>query len=162
MIVAIALGLLGLCVPCVGILAAVAIPGFVGYVRRAKTAEAVANVRAIATGVAAATTRERVVDGVVRFGVLPPGCPRTPELVGPERRAWTGSPCWEELGFVPTDPLYYAYEYAPDPDGRGFAVRARGDLDGDGVESLFELRGTVDPTGEVSFPAEPSVTDELE
>ena len=49
-----------LCIPCTGILAAIAIPGFVGYVRRSKTAEARANLSAMRVGSTEYATRESV------------------------------------------------------------------------------------------------------
>lgn len=142
------------CVPCTGILAAVAIPAFIGYVRRSKTVEARTNVARIAGAVS-----ERYAED----GVLPPACPRTPAVVGAQRYAWPvpGDPAWEGLGFHP-DPVYYAYSYEPSTDGTGFVVAAAGDLDGDGHESRFEIRGHVDPTSRdvVLDPLE--VVDELE
>jgi hypothetical protein len=50
------------------------------------------------------------------------------------------APGWSALGFAPTEALRYSYEYAPDPDGKSFAVRARGDLNCDGKTSLYEVR----------------------
>ncbi len=46
---------------------------------------------------------------------------------------------WSAIDFHPEEDLYYSYEYETSKDGKRATVRARGDLDGDGVESLFEL-----------------------
>ncbi|MDQ3034383.1 MAG: hypothetical protein M3Y87_18390 [Myxococcota bacterium] len=148
-----------------GMLAAIAVPSFMSYVRRAKTGEATTNVRALATAVAVAYEMEHVrPDGSFATRELPPSLPRTPATASSERRMWpaVADPGWRELGFEPADPIYYSYEYARDPDGRGFVARAFGDLDGDGAESRFEVRGTVDAsTGELVL--EPiAITDELE
>jgi hypothetical protein len=143
------------CIPCTGILAAIGIPSFIGYVRRSKTLEARANIRAIAAGVEAA-------HGI--HGVLPQSLPRTPAVPGVERRAWPADadPRWSsDLGWAPAEPLYYAYEYTRDPAGDGFVVRAYGDLDGDSMESIYEIRGRV--VGEdVDVDFQPTVTNELE
>ncbi|AKF03792.1 hypothetical protein DB32_000941 [Sandaracinus amylolyticus] len=137
-------------------IAAVAIPSFISYVRRSKTSEAHANVALLARAVAAAYE-----DAQPR--ALPPALSSMPGVPGPERRVWPADaePGWAELGFAPP-PVYYAYEYQPDLDGRGFVVRARGDLDGDGVQSTFEIRGTVDPTSGSIVLAPITVIDELE
>jgi hypothetical protein len=41
----------------------------------------------------------------------------------------------------------HAYSFAFESNGTGFVARARGDLDGDGTLSTFEVRG-VTPPGE--------------
>lgn len=143
---------MGACVPCIGVVAAIAIPNFISYVRRAKTAEATANVRAITSGVVSAYEMERVsIDGSAISHVLPSALPATPAIPGRQRQAWPAiaDPGWATLGFAPAEPVYYSYEYTPDADGRGFVVRARGDLDGDGTLSSFETRGRVDASGEL-------------
>lgn len=139
-----------------GVVAAVAIPAFVNYVRRSKTIEARANVNAIARGVATAGTET---------GTLPPALPTTPASApGPERQTWPAdaAPGWDAIGFHPYEGLYYVYEYAPGADGRSFVVRARGDLDGDGVESTFEVTGELAADGTVTVSRELIVTNELE
>ncbi len=79
-----------------------------------------------------------------KSGKLPAALPLTPAQVpcGAAPVAWPADAPqgWAALGFPPTATLRYAYEYAPDPDGKGFAVRARGDLNCDGRTSLFEGR----------------------
>ena len=142
------------CVPCTGILAAIAIPAFISYTRRAKTAEAHANLPQIARAVSEAYAMERApTDGAAVSHVLPPALGPTPPIPTQARQigAFAAEPGWAALGFAPSDPLYYSYEYTPDADGRGFVVRARGDLDGDGILSLFEIRGNVDSAGDVTL-----------
>jgi type II secretory pathway pseudopilin PulG len=144
------------CLPCTGILAAIAIPSFISYVRRSKTVEARSNLRQIASGIAALAESG---------GGLPPRLPPTPPLpAAATRRPWPADadPGWSDIGFAPPEPLYYSYEYVPDADGRGFVVRAYGDLDGDGMASTFELRGHVDASGAIIVDSAPTVRDELE
>jgi len=68
----------------------------------------------------------------------------------------TGHSTWKALGFQPDRPIRYSYTYTPsregcDPIGADelatVSFRAEGDLDGDGVRSIFELRSILDATG---------------
>ncbi|MCW5832830.1 MAG: hypothetical protein KIS78_10505 [Labilithrix sp.] len=55
---------------------------------------------------------------------------------------WDG-PTWVALDFRPTpEGVPRAYAYAFDSSGDTFVTRAHGDLDGDGVLSTFEMRGS--------------------
>ncbi len=49
------------------------------------------------------------------------------------------APTWKELGITMSEPFRYQYEVAVTTDRRKATVRARGDLDGDGESSLFEI-----------------------
>lgn len=136
--------------------------GFSDYLNRSKAAEARANLGAICQGVASYVATERMEDGEVVSGVLPPAAPRAPATVPcGERVAWASDPAWDDIGFAPADPLYYSYEYEPDADGQGFTVRAIGDLDCDQTTSLYELHGTVQD-GTADCSGEPTVSDEFE
>ncbi len=66
---------------------------------------------------------------------------------------------WRCLKFSMTQPHYYQYGYTvggpykgpavggPDPGPNGFEAWAVGDLDGDGVTSLFTRTGKIDASG---------------
>jgi len=147
----------------VGILAAVAIPAVLGYIKRSKTAEAPANLALIYSGVQSYAQTERI----GQAPGLPPSLPATPQQVpcGDSRQLWPAGahPAWADLGFAPADPLYYSYSLEVDPNGRDFTIRAHGDLDCDGVTSRYELGGHFDPaTGEVTREPDLVITDELE
>lgn len=67
-----------------------------------------------------------------------------------------GHESWAALGFQPSRPVRYSYSYTPSHDGCGLntldetvsvTFRADGDLDGDGVNSRFERRATIDRDG---------------
>jgi hypothetical protein len=79
-----------------------------------------------------------------KSGKLPLALPRTPAQVpcGSDPQAWPSdaAPGWKALGFAPDGPVRYAYEYAPDADGKSFVVRAYGDIDCDGKSSVWEMR----------------------
>jgi hypothetical protein len=52
------------------------------------------------------------------------------------------APPWKALDFRPVaEGVPHAYAFAFDSAGGSFVGRARGDLDGDGVLSTFEVRG---------------------
>lgn len=133
-------------VPCLGIVAAIAIPAFVGYLTRAKTEEAGSNLRALFQGAAAYYEQEHVgADGQVRTHCLVESA-STPGQPGPRQVAYPPlPPSFDALGFGATEPLYYRYEI-DSAGGCGHAAndvlytfRARGDLDGDGSLSTYEI-----------------------
>jgi type IV pilus assembly protein PilA len=65
---------------------------------------------------------------------------------------------WRCLKFSMSNPIYYQYSYymgsgyispakgAPPPGANGFEAAAQGDLDANGVTSMFSRTGTVNPT----------------
>jgi type II secretory pathway pseudopilin PulG len=145
-----------------GVLAAVAIPSFVAYQRRARTAEATVELRRLYTA---------VVEHVTENGQLPEAGAMTPPAgsccAGPDRRCapeaslWEGKP-WRDLRFSMDDPHLYSYQLEVGADGKSFTVRATGDLDCDGTRSTYEMAGTIGDDRAVS-PAPPiKATDELE
>lgn len=154
LIVVIALCVLS--VPCVGVLAAVAIPAFVGYLARAKTAEATANLSAMARAAGGYYESEQLAGG---FGGAPltacaVGSGATTNVPGPQKTMLEplGEP-FDAIGFGLYDPVYYQYEIVG-VGGCGhtagealYSFRAYGDLDGDGVTSLFEITATAGADG---------------
>ncbi len=152
----------------IGILAALAIPAFVGYIRRSKTAEASTNVRNIFVGAAAyyqAETWGRGVIGLAGGGGMgaasvyctvptaqttnTPGASKTQldfEMVEPAAFAGMGGTGGAGLGWTVADPVYYRYHILNSTNVCGnmvnvaqYTFQAQGDLDGDGTLSTFEL-----------------------
>ena len=84
----------------IGILAAIAIPAFINYVKRSKTSEAGANLKALFQGAAAYYDQENWTQGVAAVGVsaapaahcVVPGAVATPNqcCLGAERREVRG------------------------------------------------------------------------
>jgi type IV pilus assembly protein PilA len=152
----------GLWVAASGVLAAAAVPAFLKYLRRAKTAEAVMNLRIL-------------FDSAITYWNLHGRFPATAPLTPVGRTAcfegksvkmtanpadWA-HPTWVELNFAIPDAHSYQYEFIS--EGGQFTARAFGDLDCDGVLSTFERVGSVDPTGTfVSGGAGLFAKDELE
>lgn len=134
--------------------AAVAVPSFIRYARRSKTAEARENLRRIARG----ARQHAAAHGGEAGARLPrPGGGPTPPLgaccgqglkCAPDASQWSAQP-WRSLGFSVDEPHFYSYSY--EVDGDTFAATARGDLDCDGVYSTFTIRGGLDD-------AEPQLT----
>lgn len=139
-----------------GILAAIAIPAFVKYIRRAKTTEALMNLRKMFDGSIAYYER----DFSSRFGSsVPKQFPAAGELLAPTPNTnfccgQVGDKCapnaqqwaqghWQALNFAVDDPHYYWYQYeaAPPAPVTGFTARAQGNLNCNGIYSTFERVG---------------------
>ena len=145
-------GLLLLACPCIGGLSAIAIPAFIGYVRRAKVTEARGEVRAIARLEESYCTEHG--NWLVPAGPVP-AVPAATKQLG----AFSDDPAFTQLGYDQGDPVYYSYSVEHDPAVTGgILIVARGDLDGDGTLSTFSVSCgsacTCEPT--------PIVTNEIE
>jgi type IV pilus assembly protein PilA len=139
----------------IGILAAVAIPAFMKYIKKSKTAEARQMVRKIYEG-----ARTYYMDRSARRGFGPQlaqqfpsaSVATTPALgtccTGSDRCApsvsYWADPTWVALQFSVDDPHYYSYAYTTFDPLTGFTANAFGDLDCDGFYSTFEMQGTID------------------
>lgn len=90
-----------------------------------------------------------------------PAAPRCEKLATPPGR-WQ-APGWKELQFAIEEPHYYSFEFLSSGSGLGavFTARSYGDLDCDGTLSTFELRGSVDPQGQVKVVG-PIIWNEIE
>lgn len=135
-----------------GILLAVGIPSFVRALHTSKMSEAPEQLR-------------RLYDLTAAYYGKPPRC--LPEAAGPTPATATpqattvrfadpespGASTWQALGFEPSRPIRYRYTLVvPSPgcqqprDSRDqfvVSVRAEGDLDADGVLSLFERNASL-------------------
>jgi prepilin-type N-terminal cleavage/methylation domain-containing protein len=155
-----------------GVLASVATPAFMRYVRKAKTTEAVLNVRRMYEG-----GRAYILEESAGRGLMAPVARQFPESAAitpaatccdpssgdkclPDAEDWQTS-TWQALRFAMEDPHYFRYEFAstgsanPGSSSR-FTARAQGDLDCDGAASTFEMVGawsdrTHDVQGSAAF-----------
>lgn len=158
-----ALALSGASVLTTAILAAVAIPAFISYMRRARTEEARTQVLQIANRVNLQTSmRVAAHDGTPV--VFPPSIALTPSAPSCEPVRWPlNAPAgWTAVGYLPDGFFRYAYELRTSADGRTATVRAEGDLDCDGLRSVYQLRLFFDASGEPQHDAEIHVENELE
>ncbi|MBW2462815.1 MAG: prepilin-type N-terminal cleavage/methylation domain-containing protein [Deltaproteobacteria bacterium] len=152
----------------IGILAAIALPAFIGYVRRSKTSEATSNLKGLFVGASGYFTQERTAQGItantaghctVAVGAQTPAAIPAGVKVTTD---FSTVASFRDLGFSIADYHYYAYEITESSDTCGFAspaagavsevyrFQAWGDLDGDGANSaLFELAVGVNDNGEL-------------
>ncbi|MFK7998081.1 MAG: type IV pilin protein [Polyangiales bacterium] len=152
----------------IGILAAIAIPAFINYIKRSKTSEAGSNLKSMFTGAAAYYQVERqTTRGVANRGDTnvvtnrcivttattsnPPSQDKTVLLWSSE----AGQPTFEALNTMISDAIYYQYRVnalvgsgtcgdSSPANTHIYEFQAAGDLDGDGETSLFELSAGVD------------------
>jgi type IV pilus assembly protein PilA len=140
----------------IGILAAVAIPAFMKYIRRSKTVEATMNVRKLFdSSVAYYEAEHSNTSGTILAKQFPtnigpsPGAPNT-------CCANTGGKCaplpgnfnadsWSALNFSVDDPFYYVYQYVSSnvDTSATFQAWAFGDLDCDGIYATYMRGGSV-------------------
>ena len=136
-----------------GILAAVAIPAFLKYIKRSKTAEATMNVRKLFDASVTYFASEHAGTG---GGILAASFPDTagplPLLatIGDVKvttlpSTWDADGTWNSLQFSVSDPSYFAYQYdsAGTTNAATFTATAFGNLDGDAAFSTFTRVGSV-------------------
>jgi hypothetical protein len=127
-----------------GSIVAVAVPAFVRDVESSRLVEPVSGLERLAT---------RAVAHAVASGAYPETAPWTPAVpprgtteVDPEG-TWD-HPTWRALDFrAAPEGRPHAYAFSFERTASGFTARAQGDLDGDGLFSLFEVRGVAPPGG---------------
>ena len=141
-----------------GILAALAIPAFVGYTRRAKTTEVTANIDSIY----AAVERRYQENGAIEPVPLTPS-----EIPCGDAHVWSAEELarFAGLGFAPSGHTYFSYEVVADSSDVPSLVariRARGDLDCDGTASLFELAVGKDGSGALTRASGFYIVNEVE
>ena len=143
----------------IGILAAVAIPAFVNYMKRAKTSEATENTRMIAEGVIAYFDSDHsATDGTALTHCVPVNKGPSPDAdPGASKHAVNDTNftahfdeaggTWPAIGWKPLKPFLYRYEWTqsiancpmPSYSSETLAGSSEciGDLDGDGTDSTF-------------------------
>ncbi len=128
----------------IGILAAVAIPAFLKYIKKGKSSEVQENLQAIMKGATSYFQAEHNPPGALApvSGTLPaPSSAATPvanpskNKYAPNAAQWQ-TPTWEALGFSIDTAHYYQYQYVL-TNAAEFTAVAHGDLDGDGTYSTF-------------------------
>lgn len=151
----------------IGILAAIAIPAFIGYLNRSKTSEATTNLKNLfqnaatyyvnenwgARGGAFAASMSAATANCTVSNATTMNAPSNSKTV----IDWqTENIAFRDLGFTIADPVYYQYAITGSPAVCGnmasvplYSFQAVGDLDFDGVTSLFELAAGSSPQNEL-------------
>jgi type IV pilus assembly protein PilA len=175
----------------IGVLAAVATFGVRRYIAASKTAEAKNTVGAISRAAVSAYEREAysnqmLADGETSAEALHQLCksaaarvPVTPPLAkkyqpatedGKDFNTGDGTTGWKCLRFDLSEPIYYAYLYElgnatsggkSGATASGFEASAKGDLNGNGVDSLF-VRGADLRNGSIVLSTEIFIENEFE
>jgi type IV pilus assembly protein PilA len=148
-------------VPLLGVFAALGIYGMRRYLVSAKSAEAKNAIGAIMRGAVAAYEADSMVGSKPTHhlcdsakpvpSVIPKAVKYQPSsAAGTDYHAGSPTAGWPCLRFEMTQPQYYQYSYVTGAGSgksgataSGFEVSARGDLDGNGVNSLFARSGDV-------------------
>ena len=158
----------------IGILAAVAVPGFLKYIKDSKTTEAKTNIKAIAEGASAffQTEHGKDTNGIEVFTRQFPSATYCKSLAGGGKclekdnqpseiqstgtkkvGTWTGEP-WLSLNFTISAPIYYTYSYqgtAGSTNATSFKAQAAAKLDKTTVDSCFSIEGKQDDSGELQL-----------
>jgi type II secretory pathway pseudopilin PulG len=126
-----------------GILAAIAIPSFLAYQKKAKYREVDTQLLRLRQG-AQRSYSERAGFPQQTVGLTPsvPCCESSHGRCRPDPALWIDEP-WSTLGFEIDVPSYFRYSYTGSADGQSMVVTAVTDLDCDGEELRYTLTGTV-------------------
>lgn len=136
----------------IGILAAIAIPAFIRYIKQTKVSETDINLKSISDGASAYYQAEHYDSGngnpisgkqfPISNAQVPSSVPTgtKTDLTG----SVNGEP-WQALKFNPSKPVYYQYSYnsANTNSAAIFTAQAFGDIDGDASLSTFSLTGNI-------------------
>jgi type IV pilus assembly protein PilA len=144
----------------IGILAAIAIPAFINYVKRSKTSEASANLKAMFEGAATYYDAENWPGGVPVPGAAAAAVTHCTVASAFTQRVpdeakfvtkWPNEPgiaTWRAINFAPADGIYFRYTVTNSTAGgcglgaltpSVYTFDANGDLDGDATFSTFRM-----------------------
>jgi type IV pilus assembly protein PilA len=135
-----------------GILAALAIPAFIGYVRRSKTAEATDNLNKMfksAAGYYAQPFSGQGSDNTLEGHCTVASAGAEPATPGEKKQAFNqaNQANFKAMGFTIADAVYYSYSMTSaggqcdnaKSTAALYTAQANGNLDGDAETSLFQL-----------------------
>ena len=138
-----------------GILAALAIPAFIGYVRRSKTSEATGNLNSLFKSAASYFSQERSGRSITSTNssyCTVGNQTMSPASPGSEKQQFKSLPKsnTDALGFKVADFVYFGYGISNASGtcmntalGDVYTFYSMGDLDGDNTRSTFELATSV-------------------
>jgi hypothetical protein len=125
----------------IGVIAGVAIPAAMDYMKRAKKSEAELQLNRLGK-LATRHFAQAQAFPIGKTWLTPaaPCCEALDHHCPVDPKAWDAQPVWRALDFDVSSPSLYQYSY--ESDGKTFTARAVGDLDCDGVPATWELKGT--------------------
>ena len=132
----------------VGILAAVAVPAFMEYMRKSKESEATLYLNKIGKSAKVYygnTGAYPIGDGAITSATTCCGQPNN-KCAPPSAGAMKKDPVWSALDFEIDEPTQYRYRYHSS-DGKTAVVEAIGDLDCDGTEATYRLDISITSAG---------------
>jgi hypothetical protein len=139
-----------------GSVLAVSVPAFLRNLHASRMVEALDGVERISTRAAGLTAfRPPAAPFPESAPLTPADVPRATLTTDPPG-TWS-HPTWRLLDFALNEPHAYSFEFKSEGSGDAavFHALGRGDLDGDGVLSTFDVRGKIDKGGEaVVLPLE--------
>ena len=158
----------------IGILAAVAIPAFIKYIRKSKTVEATEALDKVRIGAKSYFQADHYIGSDLAPKAFPivatspdPNDPNVCCTAGgkckPTAANWD-VPGWRALKFGMHDPFYFAYAFTTTGSNKAavFTADAFGDLDCDGTYSTYEIRGAIDTAEYEVNTFGPIITNEIE
>jgi type IV pilus assembly protein PilA len=146
----------------IGILAAVAIPAFMDYMKRSKKTEAALQLNKI--GKNNKRTYSETSSYVVGPGAALPAhtgtgcCGGTNNHCAVDTAGWVGDAQWKALDFQIDEPSLFFYTYTG--AATSFTANAQGDLDCDTIPIVFTLTGTAVGGNPSVTLAEPNMNDD--
>lgn len=134
-----------------GVLAAVAIPAYTGYMRRSKASEVTSNLNSLFKATASYYSMERSAIGIAAGAsgncIVNDAGP-SPATPRPFKQKFANDPSFQTLGFSIADFVYYSYGMSSSFSSRTcgtsanqvvYTLYANGDLDADLIMSTFEM-----------------------
>lgn len=159
----------------IGILAAIAVPAFSKYVRKARTSEAVGYLNKEWAGsltyyeadhtLASGTILTKEFPGPFAAWASSTECGCLTGTFCPHNNSiWNSDGVWQALNFSLPDPHHYMPGYSASGTGSAamFTAFAKGDLNCNGVLAEFSRDGAVNSQGDVTGSRIPTVVHELE
>ncbi len=141
----------------IGLLATIAIPAFVKYMRKSKTVEAHEALQKIMVGAKSYYVAEHWdSNGNYLPMAFPSNVTKTPTTPYCDRRI-TPTAVWDAAGWAPlrfalVEAHYYSYDFETNNatgTSAKYTAYAYGDLDCDGIQSTFDIRGSINNEGDV-------------
>ena len=130
----------------IGILAAVAIPAFMDYMKKGKRSEAELNLNAIAKSNKSEFTTNA--SYITTVAALTPGVSCCTQNANQAKKCvataadWQGNATWDALDFEVAENHYFQYSYTGVAGGATYTATAVGDLDCDATTVTYTLAGT--------------------